>query len=184
MTEQALERVMDLIQAADAIRAQAKKYEQFVAVAAELERIGSFEQARQEAEAAHRAAVGALAVATDKLAVVQGGIEEAQAEAERVIVQARERAAVIVAEADGKALRAAEVAEAQIADKMAVAQSWLDGIEQAAAAATERNRLAISDASGRLAALAASTSAKQDELDALTIKIDKARREVAKLLGS
>lgn len=175
---------MDLIQAAEAIKAQANKYESFVAVAAELERIGSFEQARQEAEAAHRTAVGALVVAQDKLVLVQGEIDDAQAEAERIVSQAMERAAAIVAEADGKAARAADVAAAQAADNLAVAQAKLAGIAASTAAAEEAHRLALSNASSKLAAVEVATAAKQAELDALTIKIDKARREISKLLGS
>ena len=175
---------MDLIQAADLVKAHAKKYEQLMGVAAELERIGSFDQARREAEAAQGRAVADLEKARGELAVVLGKVGEVRAEADFIIGQAQERAAVIVAEAEGKAARTAEVAEAKIADKIAVAQAKLESIKAEIATAESSRADGVKATAEKLAEIEASIAAKKSEGDHLTQKLAKTRIEIAKLLGS
>jgi hypothetical protein len=170
-------------EAADAIRRMAKQYEQMVVAAETLEKIGSLEQAttemtvQRDAAAVERDAVLAE-LAKAKCAVVDAKnkaaerLANAELEAESIVENAKAtadlRAKEIFDDAETRADALIRAAEAKRADALA-------------AAAAARGDVEI--AKGELAAIELQVAERGEVAAALEKRIAKAQEKMAKMLG-
>ena len=174
----------DLIQAANTIREIAVKLRGFEVAAAALERVGSFEQAADEAR---RSAVEAQAEAAAALSDRDAALREAEqiraesvavksaasAEAERILSAAGAEAGGIVAAARLEAKEAIENGRISAADHM---KSVLAQVYEAETKVEELKAKGVE--------LARANVVAENALAATEAKIAKAREQIASLLGS
>lgn len=174
----------ELIQAATTIREIAVKLRGFELAAAALERVGSFEQAAEEA---HRSAVAAQAEAAAALADRDSALREAEqiraealavknataVEAERVLAAAGSEAGSIVADAQAQAKEIVDGGRASAAEHM---KSILAQVYEAETKVEELKAKGVE--------LARANVVAENALAATEAKISKAREQIASLLKS
>lgn len=173
----------DISTAVDAIRKQARLYEPLVKVAAELEKIGSLDNAVKE----HEASITALSGEKDKLdkevkklkGKLSEGLDNIQSEltamkgaANAEIDAAKQTAANLIADAKEKSASILAKAEGKANDLLSSARGNLSEIEVKALAANADLQSAL-----------ISKAAAQDELDKINKIIDGAKSKLANLLG-
>lgn len=172
-----------LQEAADAIRRAAKMYENFQIAAQALDRVGSLEQAEQEATARTEAAKREAEIAKAELGAITEETEDAIAKRDGVIADTNAECARILASAEAaaqeKMAQAGENAQAIVREAQSNAASIV------AAARAEANGIHDSVAAAAAAKDAAEVArdAAQRELDELNGKIQAAKEQIAKLLG-
>ena len=170
-------------QAADALKRYAVKYESLMAAAAELEALGSMEQAAKESQAAVKAAkveLGDLLVDIDNTKV---SIKKAKESAAAIAAKADEQAMAKLQEADQKAQAIIDGANAQ-AGKItgnadAEASRQLSAIAGKVASLTGTKVGLEQD----IASLNHAVETKRIEAEDLEKRIAKAQASIAKLLG-
>lgn len=101
--------------AADAIRRLARLFQPMVAVADELERLGSVEQAVAEAETAKARIAVEREQAAEDLAAAKQSVKDAREQAKKIKADAEDKAAAVINEARGEAdaIKAAAEADAK-----------------------------------------------------------------------
>jgi chromosome segregation ATPase len=170
-------------QAADALKRYAVKYESLMAAAAELEALGSMDQAAKEAQAALKSAKAELETNINMLADAKAAVAAAKADAKKVSVKADEQAMAKLQEADQKAQAIIDGANAQAGkikgDADAEASRQLSAIAGKVASLTSTKVGLEQD----IASLNHAVEAKRIEAEDLEKRLTKAQASIAKLLG-
>lgn len=158
-----------LLNAAEAIKREARRAQELIAAAEHLERIGSLEQAEQQATRAHKEAV-------ERLAEARAALESVNHE----IAEANERAAMIIANANAEATELVRGAKAE-ADEI-IGKASADTGRAIVDAARDADRIA-SGAKAEAAAAAASRDKAREELSAVQKQIAQATADLETLRG-
>ena len=171
------------LKAADLIERQARTFEAFITAAAELRKIGSLEQAAQEADEQAAKARKQASEATSELADAKAEIKKARDKADAVVVDANDKAKSIIAAAeiasDEMLDRADKSAGAIIANANAKADNLLAGVTvRKAELEYDITRLVQ-----KRDELSVEMSAKTKQVEELEARLAKAQAQIAKLLG-
>ena len=154
------------LKAADEVKKLHRMFAALGEVVEVLDRVGSLEQAENEAQARITKLNAERELHEKAIASVKGQAKEmldtADAQARRVIEEAHAAAARITADTEAAALNA----------------------RQEAAALVEQAKAQVAAAEAQAAQAAEATKQAEDELRVLDKKIDDARGKIAKLLGS
>jgi colicin import membrane protein len=150
------------IEAADAIRRAAKQYEMFVKTAEALDRVGSFEQAAKEADAARVKAASERDQALAELAEAKKQVTEERAAAKKARATAQQQAETLLAEAK--------------------VQAQAEAAKQAEAAAAAASKV-VEDAQALAGKIRAEAQQEQVRLDGLQASVKEKTTEVAGLIA-
>lgn len=157
------------LKAVDGVRTLARGFQAVIDLAEEVERIGNFEQAAAE----HQAAIAARKRELEEI--------DAQVKARREADAAE--ASTTVADAKAEAARIVEAAKAEAADVKARARANADKAEAAAKAATTRLAEINAEIDAARSNGEAGVKALTEQAEALEQRIAEARAAAAKLLG-
>jgi len=169
--------------AADAIKRQVKTLEQWQLAAEVLDQIGSLDNATKEAQAALNKLRGECDVALADLGKVKADAKTtkdkvaatlltAEADAERIVNEAKEKAGGIEASAKGKAEEVIELAKANAANVTSTARATVDALNK------QR-----SEAEGKLAEVTGKVAEAEDKLVKVTKQLDTLKSKLSALMG-
>lgn len=169
--------------AADAIRRLAKQFENMQFAADVLEKIGSMENAFDEAGKSRAAAEAARDQALADKLVAESELAATKAKSKEIVAQAEKRREQILADVDAESDKrladASERANAAIQSATEQAHGIREDANRQKAAVT-LDVQALRDESEQLEA---ANNAKRAEADAIEARLAKAQAKIAKLLG-
>lgn len=174
----------NLLAAVEAIKREAKRYEQLIEAAAYLETLGSLEQAEIEAKRRVASAQQAAGVAQARLDELTARIDEANAEAEAIVAQAHERSRETARTAEAEKLKITEEARNAAVKIVADARTAAHEIAMQANSRRDEAEARVQALEREEQELRLAVANAQTELAGLSDRIEKARREIKRLLGN
>lgn len=169
----------EFITASETVKKFARDYEGLVKAAELLGKIGSLQQAADEAEARVKAASSKEAESKallDKLAVQ---IKDAQSSAEKILADAKGQAAHLNSVTKSLCETAKVKAESDAAVILAMANKDADALKAKAEKEAAEAKAEVSQCAVQKADLVREIAEKQDELNSINAKIEAARRIIS-----
>jgi len=173
----------DYSEAADAVLKLAKQHEHLVKAAEMLQKIGSFEQAADEAKARSVKAQKDSDDAADRLSALKNSALEVEGKVKELLAKGKEQASTMIDEAVQKSNELFGTAKAKADDVLRDARIEAERMKADVSASLEQSRVqkANMDALANQAQVKTDTAIR--ELAELTGKIAQARAEVKRMLG-
>lgn len=175
---------MDFLNAADAIRKEASKYEKFVFVAEALSKIGSIEQATKDAESRKAAAYEATQKAEADLLSAKANVAAVEDRSRHMIASAGDEANRIRQQAADDARTIAAGAERDAQAVLASARNDAANVADMARANAAALAREAQEARTQMTSALAARDAAKAELAKLNAQIDEARATIKKMMGA
>lgn len=172
----------NLISVADAIKREAKRCEAFIEAAKVLERIGSFEQAEEDAKRRHAVATAAATAAQEKLRLAEEAVRQAEVRGQERLALAAAEASALMAKAEERGMLKVSQAEAQALLMSAKVDAQCKVVMQQVLADAAAMRAKTVEAEQALADVKAAITERSVELSRIELKLTAAREAVAKML--